>query len=75
MINRCNILLVIVTVIITAIFTAPIYLAVILPRSEIVLSDSVVTLKVFDTNVLRSKYGLDLTIANTISSKVVNEHN
>ncbi len=68
-------MLLLIAVTIAAIFIVPVSLAVILPRTEVILSDSVVTLKVFDPNILRSKYSLYLTVANVISSKIVNKHN
>ena len=70
-----KILLLLVAVTIAAIFIVPISLAVVLPRTEVILNDSVVTLKVFDPNILRSKNSLYLTVADVISSKIVNKHN
>ena len=70
-----DIKLVLVAVTITAIVVVPISVAVILPRTEVILSNSVVTLKVFDPNILRSKYNLNLTVADVISSKIMNKHN
>ncbi len=67
-----NIQLVLVAVTITAIVVVPISLAVILPRTEVILSNLVVTLKVFYPDILRVKYSLYLTIPDVIGSKIVN---
>ena len=60
---------------ITIIVVVPISVAIIFPRMEVILSNSVVTLKVFDPDILRSKYSLYLTVPNVIGSKIVNKHN
>ncbi len=70
-----DIKLVLVAVTITAIVVVPISVAVILPRTEVILSNLVVTLKVFDPDILRSKYSLYLTVPDVIGSKIVNKHN
>ena len=70
-----DIKLVLVAVTITAIVVVPISVAVILPRTEVILSNLVVTLQVFTTNILRIKNSLNLTVPNLVRSKIVNKHN
>ncbi len=49
----------------------PINLAIVFPWTKVVLSNSVITLQVFNLYILSVKHSLYLTIANVIRSKIV----
>ncbi len=53
----------------------PVNLAVVISRTKLILSDSVVTLKVFYPDVLRIKYSLNLTVPNVVRFEIVDKHN
>jgi hypothetical protein len=42
---------------------------------EVILSDLVLTLKVFDPNVLRQEYSLNLTVSDVVGSEIMHKHN
>ncbi len=48
---------------------------VIVPWTEVIQRDLVVTLKVFDPNVLRQEYSLNLTLTNVVGSEIMHKHN
>ena len=52
----------------------PVNLAAVVPWTEVILSNLVVTLKVFDPNVIRQEYCLNSTVTNVIGSEIMHEH-
>ncbi len=64
-------MLLLITATVLIINSFPINLAIVFPWTKVVLSNSVITLQVFNPYILSVKNSLYLTIANVFRSKIV----
>ncbi len=67
-------LLLIITLV-TPLATGPVYLTIVISRTEIILCNGIISMKIFNPNVFPIKDSLDLTIANLFCVEIMNKYN
>jgi hypothetical protein len=55
--------------------TTPVHLPIVFSGTEVILSNSVVTVKVLNADIFGVEYTLYLTVSNVLCSKIVHKHN
>jgi hypothetical protein len=54
---------------------SPIYLTIVIARTEIILCNPIISVQIFEPNIFSIKNSLYLTVANIISAEIMNENN